>query len=62
MEYSLVMIMPTALTLLAVSCAIASLDTLEMASHVKVCRAICIVDFMMFFYSLSPADILSRAK
>ena len=58
MEYSLVMIMPTALTLLAVSCAIASLDTLEMASHVKVC----IVDFMLFSYSLFPADILSRAK
>ena len=45
MEHSLVMIMPTALTLLEVSCAIASLDTLEMVSLVKVCRAIFIVDF-----------------
>ena len=62
MEHSLVMIMPTALTLLEVSCAIASLDTLEMVSLVKVCRAICIVDFTMFSYSLSPADIFSRAK
>ena len=35
-EHSLVILMPTALTLLAVSCAIASLDTLEMASLVKV--------------------------
>ena len=61
-EHSLVMIMPTALTLLAVSCAIASLDTLGMASLVKVCRAIFIVDFTMFSYSLSPADILSSAK
>ena len=36
MQHSLVILMPTALTLLAVSCAIASLDTLEMASLVKV--------------------------
>ena len=61
-EHSLVMIMLTALTLLAVSCAIASLDTLGMVSLVKVCRAIFIVDFTMFSYSLSPADILSRTK
>ena len=36
MEHSLVILMPTALTLLVVSCAIASLDTLGMASLVKV--------------------------
>ena len=36
-EYSLVIQMPTALTLLVVSCAIASLDMLGMASLVKVC-------------------------
>ena len=36
MQHSLVILMPTALTLLAVSCAIASLDTLGMASLVKV--------------------------
>ena len=45
MEHSLVMTMPTALTLLEVSCAIASLDTLEMASLVKVCRGISIAYF-----------------
>ena len=36
MQHSLVILMPTALTLLEVSCAIASLDTLGMASLVKV--------------------------
>ena len=45
MEHSLVILMPTALTLLEVSCAIASLDTLEMVSFVKVCRGISITDF-----------------
>ena len=36
-KHSLVIQMPTALTLLAVTCAIVSLDTLEVASLVKVC-------------------------
>ena len=36
-EYSLVIQMPTVLTLLAVTCVIATLDTLGMASLVKVC-------------------------
>ena len=45
-EHSLVIQMPTALTLLAVSCAIANLDTLEMDSLVKVStRMIDIYDF-----------------
>ena len=36
-KHSLVILMPTALTLLAVTCAIVSLDTLGVASLVKVC-------------------------
>ena len=49
-EHSLVIIMPTALILLAVSCAIASLDTLGMASLVKVSTRM--TDFYDFDYLL----------
>ena len=44
MQHSLVILMPTALTLLAVSCAFASLDTLEMVSLVKVYTVVTMVN------------------
>ena len=62
MEHSLVIIMPTALTLLEVSCALASLDTLEMVSLVKVCRGIGFQMSCTMLSYLLPPSVLPRVK
>ena len=57
MKHSLVIQMPTVLTLLAVSCVIANLDTLGVASLVKVC--IGITYFYDFYHVLKAFYRLS---